>query len=225
MTTQPSRKNGLKVTAIVSMGMCGAMACYFFYVKHRTKIEKLESSCKFLPRDPHYKVDVKLVRYHDCVLFKDMVTSGLIQDIENFEAKEEDVFVVSYPKSGTTWLQEVVFQLHLIKASKEPNESILPIVSLSNEPMEVRFPYLEFVYPGLEDISKRKGVRLIKTHLPIHLLPNKVFKNGSKILYIYRNPKDVAVSYYHFARMLVYTSYSGTLEQFCHSFKQDEGQC
>ena len=53
--------------------------------------------------------------------------------------------------------------------------------------MEVRVPYLENgYYPGLKDISKRKGRRLIKTHLPQNLLPESAKQNKSKIIYIYR---------------------------------------
>ena len=63
-------------------------------------------------------------------------------------------------------------------------------------------------YPGLDDIDRREGVRLIKTHLPVHLLPQDVGK-AKAVLYIYRNPKDTVVSYYHFMRTLTYTSVSG----------------
>ena len=63
-------------------------------------------------------------------------------------------------------------------------------------------------YPGLDDIERREGVRLIKTHLPVHLLP-KDFGKAKAVLYIYRNPKDTVVSYYHFMRTLTYTSVSG----------------
>ena len=47
--------------------------------------------------------------------------------------------------------------------------------------MESKFPYLEFVYPGLQDIEKRPGRRLIKTHLPSHLLPESIQESGAKV--------------------------------------------
>ena len=88
--------------------------------------------------------------------------------------------------------------------------------------MDSRFPYLEFPYPGVDDIDRRRGVRLIKTHLPIHLLPEEAWK--AKVIYIYRNPKDVAVSFYHFVRSLTYTSYVGSLEQFTDTFVSGESK-
>ena len=45
--------------------------------------------------------------------------------------------------------------------------------------MDTKFPYLEFPYPGISDIEKRKGRRFIKTHLPCHLLPESI--NQSKV--------------------------------------------
>ena len=40
-----------------------------------------------------------------------MVLTGLMENIRKFKARKEDIFVASFPKSGTTWLQEVVFLL------------------------------------------------------------------------------------------------------------------
>ena len=47
--------------------------------------------------------------------------------------------------------------------------------------METKFPYMEFPYPGIKDISKRKGRRFIKTHLPAHLLPESFAESKAKV--------------------------------------------
>merc|ERR1719295_565603 len=73
-----------------------------------------------------------------------------------------------------------------------PSVDLTDVVFNNSETMELRVPYLENgYYPGIKDIEKRKGRRLIKTHLPSHILPSSAIKNKTKIVYIYRNPKDV----------------------------------
>ena len=42
-----------------------------------------------------------------------------------------------------------------------------------------------------------KSPRMIKTHLPSHLLPGQIFEKKPKVIYIARNPKDIMVSYYN----------------------------
>ena len=49
--------------------------------------------------------------------------------------QDQDIFVASFPKSGTTWLQQVVYLLF------HPDNP-------DSELMEWKFPYLEHVYPG-----------------------------------------------------------------------------
>ena len=41
---------------------------------------------------------------------------------------------------------------------------------------------------------------------------------------MYRNPKDVAVSYFHFAGVLSYVQYSGPFERFAKLFIRDKGK-
>ncbi len=92
-----------------------------------------------------------------------MIMSGTMENISRFEIRPDDVIVASFPKSGTTWLQEVVRLLYK-KDLTAPDE----------HGMETLFPYLEHVFPGIKEIAKREGRRLIKTHLPYHLLPESL---------------------------------------------------
>jgi hypothetical protein len=43
--------------------------------------------------------------------------------------------------------------------------------------------------------------RVCFTHLPLELLPNSILFGECKLIYIARNPKDNAVSFYHHHRM------------------------
>lgn len=61
--------------------------------------------------------------------------------------------------------------------------------------------------------------RTIKTHLPVHLLPDDVWNVKPKIIYISRNSKDVAVSYYHFYKDFCHSPIG--FEGFMEAFMQD----
>ncbi|XP_073233452.1 sulfotransferase 1B1-like [Porites lutea] len=108
--------------------------------------------------------------------------------IANFETRLDDVFVVSYPKSGTTWVQEIVWQIC--------NKG-----AISSEKLTLRSPFLEASssntgQPVLETLS---SPRLIKSHLPYSTIPRRANKDAQcKYIYVARNPKDVAVSHFHF---------------------------
>ncbi|NWH75991.1 ST6B1 Sulfotransferase, partial [Piaya cayana] len=50
----------------------------------------------------------------------------------------------------------------------------------------------------LKRMKKLPSRRIIQTHLPPHLLPPSILQSKAKILVLVRNPKDTAVSFYHF---------------------------
>ncbi|XP_013772090.1 sulfotransferase 1C4-like isoform X1 [Limulus polyphemus] len=131
--------------------------------------------------------------------------------VSNFEAKEDDIYLVSYPKTGTTWAQELVYIIN----------SDLNFSAAKSTPLNERFPYLEML--DLEDtrVENMPSPRYIKTHFPYSLLPSSILEKKCKLVYITRNPKDVVVSYYHFARMLRKTAYKGTFAQFFERFLQN----
>ncbi|XP_069942569.1 luciferin sulfotransferase-like isoform X2 [Cherax quadricarinatus] len=125
---------------------------------------------------------------------------------DNFPVYQDDIWVVTYPKSGTTWTQELVWCL--IKDSKSP-ESKLELMK--------RFPFFEFeslIPPDLDTTGMRKddpmcpgntwhilhnisAPRTIKSHLPKELLPKQIWQVKPKIVYVCRDPRDVCVSYYY----------------------------
>ena len=40
-----------------------------------------------------------------------MILNGVMEEVLELEIQPQDIFVASFPKSGTTWLQQVVYLL------------------------------------------------------------------------------------------------------------------
>ncbi|XP_075035077.1 sulfotransferase 1C1-like [Mixophyes fleayi] len=134
--------------------------------------------------------------------------SDVWDTIYNFQARDGDVVVVSYPKSGTTWTQEI---LDLILQDGVVEKSM-------RAPCFVRVPFLEMAYTSLEVANSMPSPRLLKTHLPVHLMPPSFWEKNVKIVYVARNPKDCLVSYYHFHKMDNTMPDPGTWENFFSTF-------
>ncbi|CAJ0956494.1 unnamed protein product [Ranitomeya imitator] len=115
---------------------------------------------------------------------------SLIYAWKEFETRDDDVFNVTYPKSGTTWLQEI---LSLIYSNGDPT----PIKTTYSWD---RVPWIE-QHGGRAQIENRPSPRLITTHLPFHLFPQSFAKSKAKVIYTIRNPKDVCVSLYYFSKI------------------------
>ncbi|XP_061288520.1 sulfotransferase 1C4 isoform X2 [Bos javanicus] len=75
-------------------------------------------------------------------------------------------------------------------------------------------------YPkaGLKQANAMASPRMLKTHLPFHLLPPSFLEENCKMIYVARNPKDNMVSYYHFHRMNRNLPAPGTWEEYFESF-------
>lgn len=169
----------------------------------RHKHSKIFEEAKLVSIDSNYHKNFKLYQYKGYILPSFVMKN--MDSVKNFVCREDDLFVVSFPKTGTTWLQEIIYCI--MRGSDNSSRSI-----------EDRFPYLEFMYPGISSIEKITDQRFIKTHLPYSLLPEDIHKKNPKILCIMRNPKDVLVSYYHFVRMATMSDYKGSFQNFFHDF-------
>ncbi|MEA5536439.1 sulfotransferase domain-containing protein [Crocosphaera sp. XPORK-15E] len=126
----------------------------------------------------------------------------------NYQAQPSDIFIVTYPKCGTTWTQYIVW---LIQHNGEP-------LSASKK-IEDDIPHLEEV--GKEKIEILPKPRIIKTHLPYNLTP---YHPDAKYIYVARNPFDCAVSFYHHTRGFIkhYDFAEGTFDEFFECFINGE---
>ncbi|XP_068866305.1 sulfotransferase 6B1-like [Aphelocoma coerulescens] len=121
-----------------------------------------------------------------------------LEALKSFEARSDDVILVGYPKSGTNWLEQMVKELADAKYTEEEMKE-----RINAEKKLETFQRLEFGDPGIyERMKQLPSRRIIVTHLRPDFLPPSIFQSKAKILVLVRNPKDTAVSYYHFCNDL-----------------------
>uniref|UniRef100_A0A0K8RET1 Putative sulfotransferase n=1 Tax=Ixodes ricinus TaxID=34613 RepID=A0A0K8RET1_IXORI len=145
-----------------------------------------------IPNGPLY-MDIDGFRLNSCF------TSEVFRKAVNYKPEPGDKFVVSYPKTGTTWTQQIVYLIF--------HEGVPPSTPLefhSNSPFVDLF--------GFGDANRNVKSRLLKTHLPFNLVPKS---SEAKYIYMCRNPKDTCVSYfYHTRRFSCYDFQNGKFQVF-----------
>lgn len=125
-----------------------------------------------------------------------------LRGLHEFRARPEDIFISSYPRSGTTWMQHI---LHVIRSRGD-----------------VSFQHISDVVPWFErplalgrtragDFEMLSRPRVFKSHLPRAWLPA-----GARYVYVARDGCDVALSYYHF--YCSHLSYRGDFNTFFERF-------
>lgn len=109
----------------------------------------------------------------------------------NYKAKSGDVFIVTYPKCGTTWMQNIV--TYILRKGKEL-ENMKDWCRIS--------PYIDCV--GNQGINLMPRPGAFKTHLPYNVIP---YSPEAKYINVYRNPKDCCVSLYYYTKLNVGLGY------------------
>ncbi|XP_020745689.2 sulfotransferase 6B1 isoform X2 [Odocoileus virginianus] len=113
-----------------------------------------------------------------------MCTSETFKALDAFEARSDDIVLASYPKCSN-WILHIISEL-MFADSKQKYEY-------------PEFPVLECGDPEkYQRMKQLPSPRILATHLHYDKLPGSIFKNKAKILVIFRNPKDTAVSFFHF---------------------------
>src|SRR6266853_5982843 len=104
---------------------------------------------------------------------------GLHRPGRNLAVFPDDTFLVSYPKSGNTWTRFLI--AHLVYPEKHPD-----------------FSNINELIPDPEALSKR---HLAGMPRPRVLKSHQYFDpRYPRIIYVVRDPRDVALSQYHFHR-------------------------
>jgi Sulfotransferase domain len=109
------------------------------------------------------------------------------------------IFLVTYPRSGTTWLSCIAAELLFQKSPKNLTE-------------------ISSFVPDVHDLPEKSTVPaanqyLVKSHFPlnsIHGFPP--YGDYRKVIYLIRDPRDVMLSYHRYVR--AESNYLGNLKEF-----------
>ena len=120
------------------------------------------------------------------------LTGKLFPQNGKIKIKKNDVYLVSYPKSGNTWMRflliNYVFNSRRDQLIYNDLENFIPSIHKSTA----------------SHINNLKGFRIIKSHF--------VKLHYPKIVYIVRDGRDALVSYYYYTMQL--RGFKGTFEDF-----------
>ncbi|KAM9816991.1 sulfotransferase 2B1-like [Neosynchiropus ocellatus] len=135
-------------------------------------------------------------------------TPASLQFSEEFCFRPDDVVIVTYPKSGTTWMQEIV---PLILNGGDASS----VETIQNW---LRVPWLESLPTLNLNLDKRPSPRILATHLQHHMMSPSFFEVRPKVIYVSRNVKDVFTSSFHFCTMANFLVTPSSKSDFLHKF-------
>jgi hypothetical protein len=115
---------------------------------------------------------------------RDFLYEGQDWDLPGLRRRDDDIYIVGYKGSGTTWMQMILFQL----MTDGDLERIAHIYEYSP------YPEFEIRHSGsIKRIEHLPSPRVLKSHL----LFKEVYAPTGKFIYVARDGMEVAVSSYH----------------------------
>ncbi|XP_047988843.1 luciferin sulfotransferase-like isoform X1 [Leguminivora glycinivorella] len=190
--------------------------------------QELESAHQEVMKDL-YK-DIKFLRFGEDGCFLPKVYKEDADNYRTMAVRPDDVWVATFPRSGTTMTQELVWLL--MNDFDYDTASKIDLTSRYAFLETKRVGLLTIVYKSidpelLEKVNKHRwsydavtnvpSPRFIKTHLPFSLLPENLL--DGKVVYVARDPRDVAVSYYHMSRLVM--ANTGDFKSYWNLFVKD----
>merc|ERR1711990_661566 len=152
--------------------------------------------------------------------------------IYNMEVRPDDIWLVTFPKCGTMWTQNIIWNL-MTECDK----------SMDHNTIEKQFPFLEdsaainhhstskmskdkaiesgrLLHESVEVVEEMKSPRFIKTHLPFEVLPPDLLERA-KVVYVCRNAWDCCASFWnHVSQVFPYNyRFKGEHQDFVKMFK------
>ncbi|XP_044147160.1 sulfotransferase 6B1-like [Bufo gargarizans] len=149
-----------------------------------TEFKFMEEFKKVIEASKNIPKEDLLFTYNGVIYPTSICDVDTFKTMETFEAREDDLMMVAYPKCGSNWTSSLLHRLLRAAYNKE-SSSI--------------FPLLEFKAPNkFEKLKVEPSPRFLGTHLKYDNIPQSFFDKKVKMMVVFRNPKDTAVSLFHF---------------------------
>ncbi|CAE7508843.1 SULT1A4 [Symbiodinium sp. CCMP2456] len=110
---------------------------------------------------------------------------------EVFHCRPDDVFVVTFPRCGTTWMVQIVVSCLFGPRANYEDHALFLEGSIASSASYVR---------KLEELPHP---RVLKSHVPADMYPglahgkDSILQSYGKVIYVVRNPKDALISLRH----------------------------
>ncbi|KAF8764348.1 sulfotransferase ssu-1-like [Argiope bruennichi] len=141
------------------------------------------------------------------ILYPEMFSPNCFKEALEYKPERGDVFICTYPKCGTTWMQNVA--MYIFRKGKELDH---PSDFLQCA------PYIDML--GQESIDKMPRPGAFKTHFSYSHMP---YSPDAKYVFVARNPKDCCVSFYYHTRNIPGFGYwDGEFDDFFELFMAGE---
>ena len=129
-------------------------------------------------------------RLLDGVVMPPYITPSRYHLSRTIETRKGDICYTSYPKSGSTWLAHII--VLITRNGETPVDETLRNC--------LHWVASSWTYPrSEEELNALPSPRIFKSHMPYRMaVGGNPVDNPCKYVYIARNPKDVAASYYFF---------------------------
>ncbi|AWP19451.1 putative amine sulfotransferase-like isoform 2 [Scophthalmus maximus] len=152
------------------------------------------------------RISDSLCRYKNYNFAIGLTTAEHLDSLQSFETRDSDIVLVTYPKSGTIWTQQIVISICELAGGLNEYPNNLE-----------QMPWLEYT-EGRDDYSLRPSPRLFASHLTPGLMPPALKDKRAKMIYVMRNPKDNIASYYHFSKVYADLATPQTFEEFLEGY-------
>ncbi|OWF36467.1 Amine sulfotransferase [Mizuhopecten yessoensis] len=103
--------------------------------------------------------------------------------IDSMDVRDDDTFILSYPKSGTHWGFTLASMLRTGETVYRGSPTFLD-------------------YTDKETLDNLPSPRVFASHMTFDFMPKQVKEGKGKVIAIFRNPKDVLTSIHTFAKKL-----------------------